>query len=78
MIAAKRKKPTGTDGKQAQGEQAPSGTNNPSRKLSDCDGVLKPPAVGDSKMEKPAPQVGNTLVIKPGDTQRQNNQPPGK
>lgn len=58
-----------TDGKQAQGEQAPPAANNPSRKLSDCDGVLKPPAVGDSKMEKPAPQVGNTPVIKPGDTQ---------
>lgn len=67
-----------TDGKQVQGEQAPPARNNPSRKLSDCGGVLKPPTVGDSKMEKPAPQVGNTPVIKPGDTQQQNNQEPGK
>jgi hypothetical protein len=67
-----------TDGQQAQGEQTPPATNNPSRKLSDCGGVLKPPSVGDSKMEKPAPQVGNTPVIKPGNTEQQNNQQPGK
>lgn len=67
-----------TDGKQAQGRQTPLATNNPSQKLSDCGGVLKPPTVGDSKMEKPAPQVGNTPVIKPGDTQQQNNQQPSK
>ena len=67
-----------TDGQQAQGEQTPPATHNPSRKLSDCGGVLKPPSVGDSKMEKPAPQVGNTPVIKPGNTEQQDNQQPGK
>jgi hypothetical protein len=35
-------------------------------KLSECGGVLKPPATGDSELEKPAPPVGNTRVIPPG------------
>lgn len=58
------------------GQASPTPDDNPSQKLSDCGGVLKPPQVGDSKMEKPAPQVGNTPVIKPGDQQKeqQNNQ----
>ncbi|TXI00161.1 MAG: hypothetical protein E6Q76_18855 [Rhizobium sp.] len=61
------------------GQATPTPDSNPSEKLSDCGGVLKPPSVGDSKMEKPAPQVGKTPVIKPGDTQKQqNNQQPAK
>lgn len=59
------------------GQAAP---GDPSKKLSDCGSVLKPPAVGDSKMEKPAPDVGNTPIIKPGETQPEqgNNQQPSK
>ncbi|WP_349961676.1 hypothetical protein [Rhizobium sp. ZPR3] len=69
-----------TDNKQAENGKASPTPDNPSQKLSDCGGVLKPPAVGDSKMEKPAPQVGNMPVIKPGDQQKeqQNGQQPDK
>jgi hypothetical protein len=35
-------------------------------KLSDCGGILKPPATGDRGLEKPAPDVGNMPVIPPG------------
>ncbi|NLS21205.1 hypothetical protein HGP16_32420 [Rhizobium sp. P40RR-XXII] len=70
-----------TENKQTGDAQAtPAPDSNPSQKLADCGGVLKPPAVGDSQMEKPAPKVGNTLVIKPGDPQngQQNSQQPSK
>ncbi len=60
-----------TDDKHAEGGQASTPDGNPSQKLADCGGVLKPPPVGDSKMEKPAPQVGNMPVIKPGDQQKE-------
>jgi hypothetical protein len=36
------------------------------RKLADCGGVLKPPAIGDSMVE-PAPKEGTTPVIPPRD-----------
>ncbi|KAA1180512.1 hypothetical protein FP026_14690 [Rhizobium tropici] len=70
-----------TENKQTGDAQAtPTPDSNPSQKLADCDGVLKPPAVGDSQMEKPAPKVGNTLVIKPSDPRngQQNSQQPSK
>ncbi|APO71651.1 hypothetical protein IE4872_PD01124 (plasmid) [Rhizobium gallicum] len=34
-------------------------------KLSDCNGVLKPPSIGDGDLVKPAPPIGNTPVIPP-------------
>ncbi len=36
-------------------------------KLDDCDGVLKPPAVGDGEIAEPPPSEGKTLTIKPED-----------
>lgn len=33
--------------------------------LSDCNGVLKPPDVGDSAISEPPPDVGETPVIEP-------------
>lgn len=36
-------------------------------KLDPCNGVLKPPATGDTGMTKPAPNQGKTPVIKPGE-----------
>jgi len=63
--------------KRQDSRQAPAvSDSNPSKQLSDCGGVLKPPAVGDGKMEKPAPKVGDTPVIKPRDAP--GNQPPSK
>ncbi|AYG69207.1 MULTISPECIES: hypothetical protein [unclassified Rhizobium] len=61
-------------------QATPAPEDNPSQKLADCDGVLKPPAVGDSQMEKPAPKVGRTPIIKPGDPRngQQNSQQPSK
>ncbi|WP_246755006.1 MULTISPECIES: hypothetical protein [Rhizobium] len=65
---------------QRNGQAAPVPDDSSGDKLADCRGVLKPPAVGDSELEKPAPKVGRTPVIKPGDTQngQQNNQQPAK
>lgn len=47
------------------GKQQP-GSGDLSEKLNDCGGVLKPPATGDQGMAAPAPDQGNTPVIKPG------------
>lgn len=41
------------------------------QKLDPCDGVLKPPPTGDSGMTAPAPDQGNTPVIKPGEVPQQ-------
>ncbi|MBB3412615.1 MULTISPECIES: hypothetical protein [unclassified Rhizobium] len=62
------------------GQATPAPDSDPSRTLADCGGVLKPPSVGDSQMEKPAPKVGNTPIIKPGDPKngQQNSQQPSK
>ncbi|BAB49077.1 MULTISPECIES: hypothetical protein [Mesorhizobium] len=53
-----------------QGKQQPGG-GNLSEKLNDCGGVLKPPATGDQGMATPAPDVGKTPVIKPGEVPAQ-------
>ncbi|MEX2744430.1 hypothetical protein AB3480_24440 [Rhizobium mongolense] len=34
-------------------------------KLSDCNGVLMPPSIGDGDLVKPAPPIGNTPIIPP-------------
>ncbi len=34
--------------------------------LNNCDGVIKPPKVGDREIEAPAPQVGTMPIIPPG------------
>ncbi len=62
------------------GQAVPKPDSNPSEKLSDCGGVLKPPSVGDKQMEKPAPKLGKTPIIKPGDLQngRQDSEQPDK
>jgi hypothetical protein len=36
------------------------------RKLGPCNGVLKPPPTGDTDLTAPAPDQGNTPVIRPG------------
>jgi hypothetical protein len=38
-----------------------------SERLDDCQGVLKPPLVGDSEIVEPAPQLGETPIIRPGE-----------
>jgi len=53
------------NGQTTDGRTAPSSKSSTS-KLSDCGGVLKPPATGDRGLEKPAPDVGDTPVIPPG------------
>jgi hypothetical protein len=40
-------------------------------KLDPCDGVLKPPAVGDQEMTLPPPADGEMPVIKPRDLPQQ-------
>ena len=46
---------------------------SPSKTLEDCHGVLKPPDIGDSDMAEPAPDVGETPVLRPGELPRQQN-----
>ncbi|MBT9371859.1 hypothetical protein [Rhizobium sp. CSW-27] len=46
-----------------------------SAQLSDCNGVLKPPAVGDPEMVEPAPPVGDTPVIRPHELPRDQQMP---
>lgn len=41
------------------------------QKLDPCNGVLKPPPTGDSGMTEPAPNQGNTPIIKPGEVPQQ-------
>ncbi|MBP1853576.1 hypothetical protein [Rhizobium halophytocola] len=52
---------TGKDSGSAEDEQSLTET------LDDCNGVLKPPVVGDHEMVEPAPDTGETPVIKPQD-----------
>jgi hypothetical protein len=47
-------------------------------KLDPCDGVLKPPAVGDQEMTQPAPQTDNMPVVKPHDLPGQQPGPEQK
>jgi hypothetical protein len=53
-------------GAKQQPKQQPS-IDNLTETLSDCGGVLKPPATGDQGMAAPAPDEGKTPVIKPGE-----------
>ncbi|SMF73109.1 hypothetical protein SAMN02982989_4242 [Xaviernesmea oryzae] len=47
-------------------QEAPeTGDRNLSKKLDDCNGVLKAPGVGDSEMVEPAPDTGRSRVIQP-------------
>ena len=50
-----------------QGAKQQPGGDNLTETLSDCGGVLKPPATGDQGMAAPAPDEGKTPVIKPGE-----------
>lgn len=44
-------------------------------KLDDCDGILIPPSAGDTEMVEPAPDVGKTRVIRPGELPSQQSGP---
>ncbi|MGI2032502.1 hypothetical protein ACRQ1B_08940 [Rhizobium panacihumi] len=48
-------------------DRVPKEGENLSRKLDDCKGVLKAPEAGDRGIVAPAPETGNTRVIKPDD-----------
>lgn len=48
------------------GEQEPP-PGDLTKTLDPCGGVLKPPPTGDSGLTTPAPDQGNTPVIKPGE-----------
>ena len=41
------------------------------QKLDPCNGVLDPPPVGDSEMAEPAPDIGETPVIRPNEVKPQ-------
>ena len=45
-------------------------------KLAACNGVLKPPRVGDSGLVEPTPDVGKTPVIRPGELLEQHGSKP--
>ncbi|WP_193354432.1 hypothetical protein [Sinorhizobium sojae] len=48
------------------------------RKLEECNGVLKPPRVGDPELVEPAPDVGRTPVIRPDELPPQQHGPNAK
>jgi len=58
-----------TDAPAAPGQNNGSADNRQdlSRKLDSCNGELKAPPVGDGKMVEPAPDTGNSRIIKPGE-----------
>ncbi|MHA6645575.1 hypothetical protein [Mesorhizobium sp. A623] len=49
-------------------------TDNLSRSLEPCGGVLKPPPTGDRKMATPPPAEGKTPIIRPGEIPQQPKQ----
>ncbi|HWU64073.1 MAG TPA: hypothetical protein VN112_18815 [Ensifer sp.] len=59
-------------GQQIPGGSAGNGATDNSR-LTDCNGVLHPPTVGDPEMVKPAPDVGKMPVIPPGSVPQSGN-----
>ena len=44
-----------------------------STKLDDCNGVLKPPKVGDKEIVAPTPETGTMPVVKPGELPQNKN-----
>lgn len=44
-----------------------------SEKLDACNGVLRPPNTGDREMVRPAPDIGDTPVIRPDDPPPRGN-----
>jgi len=56
---------------QAKKQTENGGDESAAQKLAPCGGVLKPPPTGDSEMSAPAPDVGKTPVIKPGEVPAQ-------
>jgi hypothetical protein len=59
----------GVDAGQAGSRKPPPG--DLTQKLDPCDGVLEPPPTGDSGMTEPAPDAGNTPIIRPGQVPQQ-------
>ncbi|MDX8463005.1 hypothetical protein [Mesorhizobium humile] len=64
-------KPDANDQQQKQKQQAD--TDELSKQLGDCGGVLKPPPTGDQNATTPPP-TGDMPVIKPGEVPPQNGQ----
>lgn len=48
-------------------QPTPPASDSLTDKLNPCGGVLKPPPTGDAEMAAPAPPVGKTPIIKPGE-----------
>jgi hypothetical protein len=55
----------------------PQTTQSLTEKLEACDGVLKPPAVGDQELTKPPPDTGEMLIIRPHELPEQQSKPEG-
>ena len=65
-------KPDDETANQAQNESHGSDqTDNLSRTLEPCDGVLKPPPTDDREMATPPPAEGKTPIIRPGEIPQQ-------
>lgn len=62
-------KPDANDQTQKQKQQAE--TDQLSKQLTDCGGVLKPPPTGDQNAKTPPPTGNDMPVIKPGQVQPQ-------
>ena len=58
---------------QDQEEGATATTRSLTETLDDCNGVLIPPPTGDEELTEPAPNEGETPVIRPGEIPEQPN-----
>jgi hypothetical protein len=57
-------------------EQRPQGSETDeslTETLDDCNGVLTPPAIGDSEISEPPPDAGETPIIRPGEIPQQQD-----
>lgn len=53
------------------GSRATDPNTTGSTDLSNCNGVIAPPATNDKGMVQPAPKAGNTPILRPGDIPQQ-------
>jgi hypothetical protein len=65
----------GANDRRQPGEVDPQTTQSLTEKLDPCNGVLKPPPVGDQELTLPPPDTGEMRVIRPRDLPGQQSNP---
>jgi hypothetical protein len=62
-----------SSGAESADAQQPGQEQSLTETLDDCNGVLKPPVVGDGEMTEPPPDAGKTPVIRPNEPPPQHD-----